>query len=392
MKKLIFIILLFIGVGVFAQDPTSPIGFGPIEIKLKNPGIFMYQVSRVLGDTLTQGFGATHVFTFTNRQGDICFNINGGTIKCISQIGAGTYTGGTGISISGTTITNTSPGQIYSAGDGINISGTTISNTSQGTLYAAGTGLLLTGTTFSATQGALSGNGTSVWLTPPYVKLGIGTSNPTYSLSFDAQTMPVWGAERNLTNNTKGTGLTISAGGAKSGALNTGSEPLIFEAPYTTGNSSTSTKFQGRKRSTTSGTTDNAAFDQFVLLGRDKITNNVEDTIYSIEIDEDSVYTALLSYSLLIRNATTDVIQSGLFQVAALRSSGVWGGSFAVLVMNSQLFGSTLTTTPLIRIKHSPRRAYFCITYNSNLSSITMMGISCSILQASGGKTNVTQY
>jgi hypothetical protein len=201
-----------------------------------------------------------------------------------------------------------------------------------------------------------------------------------------------WGKDRETVANQTGTGLTMPSGGAKAGSLNTGSNPLIFEAPYTTGNSSTAIKFQGRKRSATTSTADNALFDQFVVLGRDKIINNTRDTIYSVELDEDSVYTALISYSLLIRNATTDVIQSGLFQVTALRTSGVWGGSFAVLVMNSQLFGSTLTTTPLVLIKHSPRRAYFCITYNSNLSSITMMGISCSVLQASGGKTNVTQY
>lgn len=251
-----------------------------------------------------------------------------GTIKCISEIGSANYV----------------------AGEGISINGNTISNTSQGTLYAAGSGLILTGTTFS------------------------------------------WGVARNSTLNQAGAGLTIPSGGAKAGSLNTGSAPLIFEAPATTGNSTTAIKFQGRDRSSTTSTADNALYDEMVLLGRDRIVNNTNDTIFSVTLTDDSCYTGLIAYNLMIQNSTTTVTKSGFYQFTAIKVSGVWSGSFSELTMTVNLFGSTLTSTPTILFKHSPRRAYMLINYNSNLSSITKMKLGLAIVSQMGGGTTTTQY
>ncbi|PKP22626.1 MAG: hypothetical protein CVU05_03070 [Bacteroidetes bacterium HGW-Bacteroidetes-21] len=68
------------------------------------------------------------------------------------------YTAGTGIDVTGTTITNTAPDQTVAlTGSGsTTISGTypnfTISSTDNNTTYSAGTGLSLSGTTFNSTQ------------------------------------------------------------------------------------------------------------------------------------------------------------------------------------------------------------------------------------------------
>lgn len=68
------------------------------------------------------------------------------------------YTAGTGINITGTTVTNTAPDQTVTlTGSGAtSVSGTypsfTVSSTDNNTTYTAGTGLALTGTQFSSTQ------------------------------------------------------------------------------------------------------------------------------------------------------------------------------------------------------------------------------------------------
>jgi hypothetical protein len=67
-----------------------------------------------------------------------------------------TYTGSTGINVTGTTITNTMPDQTVtiSGGGATTVSGAypsfTISSTDQNTTYTAGTGMTLSGTTFNA--------------------------------------------------------------------------------------------------------------------------------------------------------------------------------------------------------------------------------------------------
>ena len=69
-----------------------------------------------------------------------------------------TYNAGTGINVTGTTITNTAPDQTVTIAQGgaTTVSGSypnfTVSSTDANTTYSAGTGLNLTGTTFSSTQ------------------------------------------------------------------------------------------------------------------------------------------------------------------------------------------------------------------------------------------------
>ncbi len=107
------------------------------------------------------------------------------------------YTGGTGIDVTGTTITNTSPDQTVTLtqGGATTITGTypnfTISSTDNNTTYSAGTGLGLTGTTFSSTQTLAQTltNGNSAGSTGINMNnqditgariLGLGASNANY--------------------------------------------------------------------------------------------------------------------------------------------------------------------------------------------------------------------
>ena len=83
-------------------------------------------------------------------------DISAGEVKKITKanlfsgISSGTtYTGGTGISVSGSVITNTAPGTTYTAGTGISVSGSVITNTAPGVTYTSGTGITVSGTTIS---------------------------------------------------------------------------------------------------------------------------------------------------------------------------------------------------------------------------------------------------
>jgi hypothetical protein len=65
-----------------------------------------------------------------------------------------TFTAGTGISIIGGVISNSSPGITYTAGSGIGIAGNVITNSSPGITYTAGNGISISGNTISAATGA----------------------------------------------------------------------------------------------------------------------------------------------------------------------------------------------------------------------------------------------
>lgn len=94
-----------------------------------------------------------------------------------------TYSAGSGLTLSGTTFSNSAPDQTVTLtqGGATTISGTypnfTISSTDNNTTYSAGTGLTLSGTTFSGPWTIASGN---VYRNSGNV--GIGNSAPAYNL------------------------------------------------------------------------------------------------------------------------------------------------------------------------------------------------------------------
>lgn len=103
-----------------------------------------------------------------------------------------TYTGGTGISVSGTTITNSAPDQTVSlTGNGAtSITGTypnfTITSTDNNTTYTGGTGISVSGTTITNSAPdqtvSLTGNGaTSVTGTYPNFTISSTDNNTTYT-------------------------------------------------------------------------------------------------------------------------------------------------------------------------------------------------------------------
>ncbi len=126
----------------------------------------------------------------TNGSGGLTWSNDNGT----------SYTAGTGISISGTTITNTAPDKtvVLTGGGATTISGTypnfTISSTDNNTTYTAGTGLSLSGTTFTNTapdQTVVLTAGTGISVTGTYPGFTISnTGVGGWALTGNAGTNP----------------------------------------------------------------------------------------------------------------------------------------------------------------------------------------------------------
>ncbi len=141
-----------------------------------------------------------------------------------------TYTAGTGINVTGTTITNTSPDQTVTLNQGgaTTISGTypnfTISSTDNNTTYTAGTGMTLTGTTFDAQTTTALWNasqlqGKAISSTAPAINQILKYNGTSWALAADNNTTYTAGTGINITgttitNTAPDQTVTLTQGGA----------------------------------------------------------------------------------------------------------------------------------------------------------------------------------
>jgi hypothetical protein len=150
-------------------------------------GSFTWAVPTDTNTTYSAGSGLTLTgTTFSNSSPDQTVSLTGSGATSISGTYPSftisstdtntTYTAGSGLSLSGTTFSNSAPDQTVSlTGSGAtSISGTypsfTISSTDTNTTYSAGTGMALTGTTFSIGQDVATGN------SPTFANLYVGAN------------------------------------------------------------------------------------------------------------------------------------------------------------------------------------------------------------------------
>jgi len=203
-------------------------------------------------------------------------SVTSGSRPTITNTGILSLTGGTGITVSGSTITNSGITSL-TAGTGITVSGSTITNSDLGTsqkifktlsvsgqddivadtntdtlTFVAGTGIILTNDatndklTITGADPGWTDDGTVVRLTTITDKVGIGTANPSYSLDvsgtlqvtgsgFTGLKLPT-GATENYVLTTDGSGnasWTDTTGGGSYGAWTlTGSTIYPNSAAY----------------------------------------------------------------------------------------------------------------------------------------------------------------
>jgi len=100
-------------------------------------------------------------------------------------------------------------------------------------------------------------------------RLGIGTTTPTYSLSFGGNTSRSLWVERNST--TSGSNLTIEAGGAQSGGTDLSGGNLILKSGITTGTGRSDILFQTPETGT-SGNSDNSFTSRMIIWGNGSVS------------------------------------------------------------------------------------------------------------------------
>lgn len=139
------------------------------------------------------------------------------------------------------------------------INGTTGSTAADGAYF----GVVGTDPTFRITQQENAGvqiatNGVNAFLVTATPRIGFITISPSYDFAFDGQAARQIGIERHLTTNTAGNGLTLSAGGATSGATNKAGGSLTLIPGVSTGSGASSVVVQAYQTSA-GATSDNSA-------------------------------------------------------------------------------------------------------------------------------------
>jgi hypothetical protein len=173
-----------VGTTVYAETHARPTNkFGLINLVIG-------QGTPVSGTFNTINWGNSTYFA------EILVDINGGTsyisigtqqlmsvpYALYAASGGTTYQAGNGISITGNTISNSSPSIAYQSGTGIAISGNTISNTAPGVTYTAGTGIsinnnIITNSSPNQTVNITGSNGVNVTGTYPNFAISSSSSS-----------------------------------------------------------------------------------------------------------------------------------------------------------------------------------------------------------------------
>ncbi len=126
------------------------------------------------------------------------------------------------------------------------------------------------GTYASTPLGFFTGNSSPQMLLNTSGYLGIGTTSPTNTLSFDGTSARTVWMERHTTSNTAGNNLTMQAGGATSAATNKGGGDLYLSGGTATGNGSSDVFIQTATAGS-SGTSDRAPSTKVSIIGNGNV-------------------------------------------------------------------------------------------------------------------------
>lgn len=154
---------------------------------------------------------------------------------------------------------------------------------------------------------------------------------------------------RHTTSNTAGNNLTLTSGGATSGATDKASGDLILKTGLSTGVGRSKVRIQTNdiQPNVTTGTTDTTATDRIIVVSPKILTNNTTTTVLSCTLANDSVLALIIEYSAEVLDGSHNVqVEEGIVSVHVTNTNGTIANNTTVKANNQQAMTSgTLAVT-----------------------------------------------
>jgi hypothetical protein len=256
------------------------------------------------------GLGITNPSSKLHVIGDL--RVTGGVLDSSGDIGTlGYVLSSTATGTDWVSVDFASAAPVQSADNGVNIVSTVLKL--GGPLTAPTTISALTATNKLSITGsgvdAFNINGTAFSVDATNNRIGLGTTTPSQILSIDGNAARTINMERHTIANTAGNNLTLSAGGATTGATDKNGGNLILAGGVSTGTGASAINFQTGTPNVLSGTSNNAITTKMTVLGNGNVGIGTTSPTQSLDVSGGSfaLGSTIASPMLNIRsNANTD--------------------------------------------------------------------------------------
>jgi len=175
--------------------------------------------------------------------------------------------------------------------------------------------------------------------------IGIGTATPTNILSLGGNSARTIWMERHTTSNTAGNTLTIQSGGATSSATDKDGGMMTISPGLSTGTGKNSIRLQRLARASSTGTTDNALSDAFIVPSEFNLTNSSANSLFEIALPTTALSGGTIDFSIIASDGTDMQVYKGLVQFSAVNKAGVYTTNINELSTSQAMSAGTLTTT-----------------------------------------------
>jgi hypothetical protein len=195
----------------------------------------------------------------------------------------------------------------------------------------------------------------------------------TGNLLLGGQTAHTVALARHLTANSAGNALTVTGGGATSGATDKAGGDLVLAPGVSTGTGRSLTRIQCAKPAVSTGTSDTALSDCVIFGAAKRVTNNTSTSMLAATVATNTSIAIQIDYAVESKDgAFVQQVEGGRVLCVATNANGTVGGNVCTKVGNLQGVSnyptSTLDTTWTISAANP---AVVSVTANSSLTPST---------------------
>jgi hypothetical protein len=198
--------------------------------------------------------------------------------------------------------------------------------------------------------------------------IGIGTTSPTNILSLGGTSARTIWMERHTTSNTAGNNLTLQAGGATSGATDKDGGMLVLSPGATTGTGKTSVRIQRYLRATSTGTSDNSAYDAIIVPSEVPITDGVAKSLFEVALPTGGLCGGSIEYSIHTTDGTDHQSLTGYVTYSAVNKGGAYTTQITEVAGNQAKAVSAGTLTSAWTVLTGTNKITIQVTGDSSLT------------------------